>query len=112
MKLPYPQKAVVEIEKLRDYCLNANHPRGKHKARVFAAALGFTVDDADRLRTMILAAAGSNDATAGLEDEHGKRFTLDFDATGLFGIVSIRTAWIIDAGAEAPRLITCYIRNE
>lgn len=27
--------------KLTGYCLNPEHPRGKHKARVFASALGF-----------------------------------------------------------------------
>jgi len=35
----------VETRKLRDYCLSPEHPRGRHKARVFASALGLTVDD-------------------------------------------------------------------
>jgi hypothetical protein len=34
--LPNVNKAVVPIEKLRDYSLNSSHDRGKHKARVFA----------------------------------------------------------------------------
>ncbi len=38
MKLPNGGRAVVEIAKLRDYCLNPAHPRGRHNARVFAAA--------------------------------------------------------------------------
>lgn len=40
MRLPNPERAVVEIAKLTDYCLNPMHEDGKHKARVFAAALG------------------------------------------------------------------------
>lgn len=40
MKLPNAKEAVVEIGKLRDYCLNPNSVAGKHKSRVFAAALG------------------------------------------------------------------------
>jgi hypothetical protein len=50
MKLPNPHKAVVEISKLRDYSLNVDHSVGKHKARVFRAALGLTVKQADWLR--------------------------------------------------------------
>ena len=53
MKLPNGDRAIVDIAKLRDYCLNPEHPRGKHKARVFAAALGFTVDDAEKLRAAL-----------------------------------------------------------
>ena len=40
MRLPNPSRAFVDASKLRDYCLNAQHPRGRHKARVFASALG------------------------------------------------------------------------
>jgi hypothetical protein len=50
MKLPNPHKAVVEISKLRDYSLNVDDSVGKHKARVFRAALGLTVKQADWLR--------------------------------------------------------------
>ena len=40
MKLPNPHKAVVGIEKLRDYSLNVDHPVGWHKARVFKTKAG------------------------------------------------------------------------
>lgn len=36
MKLPNADRAVVGLAKLRDYCLSPTHPRGRHKARVFA----------------------------------------------------------------------------
>jgi hypothetical protein len=39
MTIPHADRAVVDIRKLRDYCLNPLHDEGKHKARVFAAAL-------------------------------------------------------------------------
>ena len=38
-KLPRPERAIVHIEKLADYCLNPEHPSGKHKARVFKSVL-------------------------------------------------------------------------
>jgi hypothetical protein len=54
MKLPHPGRAVVEIEKLRDYCLSMSHPRGRHKAKVFESVLGITADDAEELRQALL----------------------------------------------------------
>jgi hypothetical protein len=56
MRLPNAKNAVVDIEKLRNYCLNPDHPEGKHKARVFREKLGFTDKDAERLRQLILEA--------------------------------------------------------
>ena len=38
MKMPGSEAAIVDLAKLTGYCLNPEHPRGKHKARVFAAA--------------------------------------------------------------------------
>jgi hypothetical protein len=44
VKLPNAERAIVNIAKLRDYCLNPEHEHGSHKARVFAAKLGLTAD--------------------------------------------------------------------
>ena len=46
--------AIIELAKIRDYCLSPDHPRGRHKARVFREALGLTVDDAEWLRHKIM----------------------------------------------------------
>jgi hypothetical protein len=62
MRLPNPEIAVVDVRKLRDYCLNPAHPRGKHKAQVFSAALGLDADDAEELRETLLSAARSEEA--------------------------------------------------
>jgi len=59
--LPNADKAVAPLEKLRDYSLDSSHPVGKHKARVFASALGITKTDAPRLREMILQAVLTNE---------------------------------------------------
>ena len=37
MKLPNGEHAIVEIDKWLHYCLDSDHPRGRHKARVFAS---------------------------------------------------------------------------
>lgn len=44
MKIPNCEQAFVDIVKLQDYCLNAEHLRGRHKARVFRSVLGLTAD--------------------------------------------------------------------
>src|SRR6266404_406005 len=103
MKLPHADHAKIEIAKLRDYCLNPLHPEGKHKARVFAAALGFSPSDAEKLRALIVAAISTEDAITGATDEHGARYVVDFSTQGLRGMVTIRTAWIIDRDETVPR---------
>ncbi|HEX8396387.1 MAG TPA: hypothetical protein VF644_03005 [Pyrinomonadaceae bacterium] len=108
--LPNADKAIVPIEKLWDYSLNSSHDRGKHKARVFASALGMTQAVAPRLRDMILQAALINEAVEIETNEHGTRYTMDFQALGLKGEITIRTAWIIDAGEDVPRLVSCYVK--
>lgn len=40
--IPNAKNAVVDIRKLRDYCLNPEHDDGKHKARLFSSVLGMT----------------------------------------------------------------------
>lgn len=76
MKLPNADRAVVEIEKLRDYCLSSSHPRGRHKARVFVTALGITADDAEELKQAVLSAVLTEEATPTERDEYGQRYIL------------------------------------
>ena len=56
MLIPNAERAVVEIRKLRDYCLNPQHDEGKHKARLFAA-IGITAQEAEELQSMLRQAA-------------------------------------------------------
>ncbi len=57
MRLPSAKRAVVDISKLREYCLDPQHLRGRHKARVFASGLNLDQRDAEFLRIKLLAAA-------------------------------------------------------
>lgn len=109
LKLPNAERAIVPIEKLRDYCLNPSHDTGKHKAIVFRAALGLTVADAERLRDMIFDAIISNEATEIEPSEHGRRFIVEFELIGLRGKAIVRTAWIVRRTEDFPRLTSCYI---
>jgi hypothetical protein len=109
MLLPNGERAVVAIEKLRDYCLNGEHPRGRHKARVFATALGFTAEDAPKLLEMLLAAAATQEAQVGENDEFGQRYILDIAVVGPTELVTVRSVWIIRPQDAVPHLVTCYV---
>lgn len=109
MKLPNPNRAIVDVSKLRNYCLNPEHPRGRHKARVFAASLGWTQDKATELRQALLSAAADNVATPTEGDEHGQRYVVDFVADGPKGQAIVRSIWIVRQGEDFPRLTSCYV---
>jgi hypothetical protein len=68
MKLPGGSDAIVEISKLRDYCLDPHHPRGRYKARVFLSTLGLTQTDAAFLRSVLMRVAREADAAAGVSE--------------------------------------------
>jgi hypothetical protein len=112
MNLPGAERAVVEVEKLRDYCLNPAHPRGRHKARVFASALQLFREDAGWLKAKLLNAALRGDATEAEEDEYGHRYILDFVCERSNTSVIIRSGWIVRRGEDFPRLTTCYVLSE
>ncbi len=105
-RLPNAERAEAPLEKLRDYSLNPLHDEGKHKARVFLAAMGFTQADAERLRALVLDAAQAQEATPDKLLPHGQMYVLEFQAQGLRGLVTIRTAWIIARDTDFPRLVT------
>ena len=108
MRLPNGEQAVVEEAKLLDYCLSTTHPRGKHKARVFAAAFGLTANDMPLLRDALLEAARVGVATATRADEYGQRYEIRFPFAGPKGTGEIVSAWIIASGQNIPRLVTCF----
>lgn len=109
MKLPNAERAIVEIAKIRDYSLDATHEEGKHKARVFAAALGIGADDADWLRERLLDAALRHECVRGRHTPHGQRYVLDFPLTKGRQAARVRSVWNVRPGETAPRLITCYV---
>lgn len=109
MRLPNAEQAVVEIVKLRAYCLNPEHIRGQHKARVFAAALDFSVDDAYILRELLFAAAQNRDAIPAKQDEYGQRYIIDFEVKRKDKQATIRSIWIIRSSEDFPRLTSCYV---
>jgi hypothetical protein len=109
MLLPNADAAFVDLIKLRDYSLNPDHPRGKHKARLFAAILGLTRPDAEQLKSLILKAIQQYEAKPGRADEYGQRYAVTFPLTRNHSTATICTTWIIRSAETFPRLVSCYI---
>jgi hypothetical protein len=110
MKLPGGQSAIVDSKKLAGYCLSPDHPRGKHKARVFARVLGIGTENLDELRAALLAAAATEDAQPAASDRFGIRYVIDFELTGPGGTGTVRSTWILRHGESTPRLTSCYVK--
>lgn len=109
MRLPNTEVAIVEIEKLRDYCLSPGHPRGRHKARVFQSLLGMTAAHAEELRVALIDAAQKGEVSVGASDQYGTRYILDFELRRGGRTAKIRSCWIVLNREIAPRFVTCYI---
>lgn len=108
-RLPNGARAELDIRKLSDYCLNPDHPRGRHKARVFRDALGIARADAAELRADLLAAARDEIAERLDSDEWGERWRLDVAIARQRRRAVVRTIWIMRTGEETPRFLTCWV---
>jgi hypothetical protein len=110
MKLPHPERAVVDVAKLRDYCLSPLHEDGKHKARVFAAALGIGQANAEWLRQRLLEGAHGDAVLIG-RSQYGSLYMVDFSVRAFRGEAVVRSGWLVRASEDFPRLTTCYVKR-
>lgn len=107
MLLPNFEKASVDLEKLTAYALNASHPEGRHKARVFLSALGVTAADGEWLANMILAGLARSEAVLQNTTNWGPIYRVDMEVVRGQRCAKVRTAWLCTA--EAARLVTCFV---
>jgi len=108
-RLPNGDEAIVDLRKVKDYCLCPSHPRGRHKARVFREALGLQQSDAAWLRDALLAAARSAHAIQLTTDGWGTHWCVDATITRQGRSAVVRTIWIVRTGEKVPRLVTCWV---
>jgi hypothetical protein len=109
MKLPNGDRAVVEIEKLRDYSLDPVHADGKHKARVFAAALGIGRSQAEWLRDEVLRFAQTAECELGRKTDFGQRYVMQTALSYRNRTTRVRVVWNIRPDEDFPRMITCFV---
>ena len=101
----------IDVEgKLRGYALNPLHPTGKNKARVFKSALGFTQAGAENLEKQIREQVRTSEWKEAGTSDFGKKYTVDVEVHGKNGkTATVRTGWIVEAGAVVPRLTSAYV---
>lgn len=109
MKLQNSDQAVIDMQKLIGYCLNAEHSDGQHKAYVFRSALGIGLEQAEDLRDALLQAVRTYDAVPSKSNQHGQKYIIDFLMTRFEKLAVVRSAWIVRYDENFPRLVTCYI---
>lgn len=110
MKLPNAKNAIIDINKLKYYCLSKEHPVGKFKAYMFESCIGLTQDNAEDLKNFILSEILNTDAEKSTEDKYGIRFFADIEYRTLEKSFLIRTCWIILRNENNPKLTSCYIK--
>jgi hypothetical protein len=108
-KLPNPDQAFIDLNKLIGYCLNPEHPEGQHKALVFKSALNIELNDMEILKNALLHAVKNNKAFFFESNQYGTKYTLEFEMTHQNKTATIKSAWMVRHNENFPRLITCYI---
>ena len=112
MRLPGGENAIVDPRKLLDYCLNLNHDKGKHKARVFKSAMDLTAKDSDVLHRRLLLAARENEVSLQIQISFGTAFRIDFPMEHNARSAIVRSSWLLEPGSILPRLLTCFILSK
>jgi len=109
MRLPNPDYAIIDDQKLAGYCLNPEHTDGQHKAIVFQSALGIGIDEIEELKAALLQAVQMHDAVPSKSNQYGQKYVVDFVMTRLEKQAMIRSVWIVRYDEGFPRLVTCYV---
>ena len=110
-KLLHPEQTIVHIEKLADYCLNPEHPSGKHKARVFKASLNLGIEDAETLRNTLLDVVHREIPIPTKRNAYGQKYVIDFEMNHSGRTAEIRSVWIVRDDENFPRFVTCYVHR-
>jgi hypothetical protein len=108
MKLPHPEQAIIDEEKLSGYCLNPRHSDGQHKALVFQSALGIGIDDADELRAALMQAIQTTDAVLDKRNPYGQN-KVDFLMVREDKQAMVRSVWLVRDEGDFPQLVTCFV---
>jgi hypothetical protein len=108
MKLPNPDKLMVEREKIVDYLLNPTHRYGASKARFFTH-FGFQMEAWEQLAQALRDHGRKHDVTRTRETGFGPRYEVEGKLNCPNGRhPQVRSVWQLDDGAVAPRLLTAY----
>ena len=112
MKLPNVDRVQVPRAKAVKYLLSLTHPEGASKAEFFAA-MGFRHEEWQVLADALRQVARDFPVIKSMTSPHGRKYIIDGVLPTPSGRVPIvRTVWIVDAGADTPRLVTAYPKEQ
>lgn len=97
-RLPNAARAVINPEKFTRYCLGPLNRQGRHKARVFKAALGYDLSNYTDLISAIRDGILKRRAEYQGETLHGRRRRVDLPISGPTGRARVRTSWLYEKG--------------
>jgi hypothetical protein len=95
--------------KLVDYALDPQHPRGRHKARVFGSALGIGRADAPFLRDRLVEGVIESPVRGTRVTPFGVLYEVVVLVDGLNGATApVATIWIVEDD-RPPRLVSTWV---
>lgn len=108
MKLPRYKEAVIPKAKLTQYALNP--AKDSNKAKAFEKALGYTVDNADKLIQQIYTKLPDCEAVEKGDKGWGMTYEVIMEIQGINGkTAKVLTGWIDDKSNGEMRLTTVHI---
>ena len=108
--IDYVSRVFIDTDKLTAYALNVDHPHGKHKAYVFASALGYSRDNYQGLVNQICGTVLFLDATLVKNNAYGQHLRVDIEITGpLSKTAIVRTGWLIEPDSDTAVLTTLFV---
>lgn len=109
--LPNYQEAIIPQEKFTKYALN---PLGdRNKAEAFEKALGYNLDNADKLIENIKNNISNFNVKEKEDTGYGKRYEIIMTLLGENNkYANVKTSWIIDKDTKQTRLTSAYVTSK
>lgn len=103
-------RAVVDDRKFRDYALNMESEKGRHKAINMKKVLGYTADDFEELKQQVIENVSRYKAEHHSTNQFGESFTVFMPVVGKQGQKAVvKTGWFFRKGEESPRLSNVFV---
>ena len=111
--LPNYENAIIPIEKFTKYALDMNNPKGRNKAIAFQEALGYNVNNVDKLIRSIQKNLNKFNAIEKSDKGFGKQYEVLMTLVGENKkVANVKTGWIIDKETGETRLTSAYVTKK
>jgi hypothetical protein len=108
LRIPNPDRAVIEPTKLRDYLLSPTHPVGRFKAPFFLA-LGYSAAEWNRLEADLRGQHLPLEAVPAAPTVYGQKYVIRATLVGPGGAsAGVVTVWVVRAGEDFARFVSAY----